>query len=151
MCAATPLAVARAFGDVLHGARKRRNLEPATVAARAGIDVGDLTALENGEVEPSLSLFIRSAVGIGVPPVWLLEEVLAWLNLDGTACNPDDPEWRKTHVHSVGSALTAVLLGCSEQELGSTDALGERTVNELAKRGLVVSSLARWVFTEHPK
>jgi len=151
MCAATTSTVARAFGDVLLGARRRRNLEPAIVAARAGIDVADLTAIENGDVEPTLSLFIRSAVGIGVPPEWLLEEVLAWLSRGDAACNPDgsDAEGRRTRMRAVGSALTAVLLGSSEKEIASTHALGERLVAELSKQGLAVSSFARCVFTDH--
>lgn len=44
----------------------------------------------------------------------------------------------------VGSAFTSTLLG-SEQELASTVAVGERLINEFAKRGLAIISLARAV------
>lgn len=37
-----------AFGDVLEGARKRRDLDSHTVAARAGIALVDLYLLEHG-------------------------------------------------------------------------------------------------------
>ena len=146
MCEATPKAVARAFSDVLLGARRRRNLEPATVAARGRIDLEDLKKLEHGQDEPRLSLFIRSAVGVGVSPAWLLEEVLAWLNI-----NEGDPESRRNRVLAVGSALTSVLLGSSEADLNSTSALGERLQNELAKHGLLIITLTHRVFRSDPK
>lgn len=141
MCEATPPTVARAFGDVLHGARRRRNLEPATVAARGGFDLDDLNKLEHGQVEPSLSLLIRSSVALGVSPAWLLEEVLSWLNLNEGACAADDSQSRRARMRAVGSALTTILLGSSERDLASTTVLGQRLANELAKQGLVIISL----------
>jgi hypothetical protein len=152
MCEATPLLVARAFGDVLHGARTRRNLEAATVAERGAIDLEHLNKLEQGWAEPSLSLHIRSAIGMGVSPVWLLEEVLSWLNLNEGACAADDSQSRRVRMRAVGSAFTATFLWSSEQNLrfiASTqpvllsEVLAERFVHELAKQGLVIISLPR--------
>jgi transcriptional regulator with XRE-family HTH domain len=146
MCEATPLIVAQAFGDVLHGARTRRNLEAAMVAARGGIDLEHLNKLEAGRAEPSLSLHIRSAIGIGVSPTWLLEEVLSWLNLsegEGTRTT-DASELRRSRMRAVGFAFMAILSRSSEHDLASTNVLGERFVNELAKQGLVIISLPRF-------
>jgi transcriptional regulator with XRE-family HTH domain len=153
MYKATPRIVARAFGDVLHGARMRRHLEAATVAARGGIDLDHLNKLEQGRAEPSLSVHIRSAIGLGVSPTWLLEEVLSWLNLNEGACAADDLQSRRALIHAAGSAFTATLYWSSEQDLlfiASTqpveflsEGLGERFVHELAKQGLVIISLPR--------
>jgi transcriptional regulator with XRE-family HTH domain len=142
---ATSPIVARAFGDVIHGARRRRNLEPATVAARGQIGLADLRKLEHGQVEPSLSLLIRSALGLAVSPVWLIEEVLSWLNFSKGTDAATDLAARRARMSGVGSAFTSTLLGSSEQELASTVAVGERLINEFAKRGLVIIPLARAV------
>jgi len=52
---------------------------------------------------------------------------------------------RRARMSGVGSAFTSTLLGSSEQELASTVAVGERLINEFAKRGLVIIPLARAV------
>lgn len=153
MCEATPPKVALAFGDVLHGARRRRNLEPATVAARGGFDLDDLNKLEHGQVEPTLSLLIRSSVALGVSPTWLLEEVLSWLNQNEGACADDDSHFTRAHMRAAGSAFIATLVWSSKQDLGFiastqpmafvSELLAERFAHELASQGLVIINLPR--------
>jgi transcriptional regulator with XRE-family HTH domain len=90
-CAARSL-VAEAFGDVLEGARKRRDLHPDQVAARAGIRIAHLFMIEHAHTKPRLNVLFRVADAVGVSPTWLLDEVIAWLvpyaNLpdEGVAC-----------------------------------------------------------------
>jgi len=68
-----------AFGDVLEGARKRRDLDSHTLAARAGITLVDLYLLEHGRAEPKLGLLLRLAAALGVSPAWIVEEVFRWM------------------------------------------------------------------------
>jgi transcriptional regulator with XRE-family HTH domain len=77
-CAARSL-VAEAFGDVLEGARKRRDLGPDQVAAAAGISIAHLFMIEHAYTKPGLNVLFRVADAIGVSPTWLLDEVIAWL------------------------------------------------------------------------
>jgi transcriptional regulator with XRE-family HTH domain len=71
--------VAEAFGDVLEGARKRRNLSLDLVAARARISVAHLYMIEHAQTQPRINVLFRLAEAVGVSPVWLLDEVIAWL------------------------------------------------------------------------
>jgi transcriptional regulator with XRE-family HTH domain len=77
-CAVRSL-VAEAFGDVLEGARKRRDLGPDQVAAAAGISIAHLFMIEHAQTKPRLNVLFRVADAIGVCPTWLLDEVIAWL------------------------------------------------------------------------
>lgn len=140
MWVATSPIVAQAFGDVFYGARTRRNLEPATVAERGRIGLEELSDIEQGQVEPSLTLLMRSGLGLGVSPVWLFEEVLFWLNPTEANAAADDLTSRR-RMRAVGYAFTSVRLASSEQELSSAIALGERLINEFAKHGLVIVSI----------
>jgi transcriptional regulator with XRE-family HTH domain len=79
-CAVRSL-VAEAFGDVLEGARKRRDLGPDQVAAAAGISIAHLFMIEHAQTKPRLNVLFRVADAVGVSPTWLLDEVIAWLVL----------------------------------------------------------------------
>jgi transcriptional regulator with XRE-family HTH domain len=70
--------MAEAFGVVLEGARTCRDLTLEQVALRAGVNAKYLERLERGIREPELSRLIDLAAAIGVSPVWLLEEAIAW-------------------------------------------------------------------------
>jgi len=75
----SPSLVAEAFGDVLRGVRIRRDLTAGLVAARARISIEQLDLIEQGQMTPRLSVLFRFAGAVGVTPVWLLDEVIAWL------------------------------------------------------------------------
>jgi len=143
MCEATPSAVARAFGDVLHGARRRRNLEPANLAAHGRFDLEDLNKVEQGQVESSLSLLIRPAIALGVSPIWFLEEILSWINLNEVARSGDDSQSRSARLQAVGSAFTTTLLGSSDGASRRLMSWLSGWINELAKQGLIIISLPR--------
>jgi transcriptional regulator with XRE-family HTH domain len=132
---------AAAFGDVLEGARKRRNLTLEMVAERSRISSAHLVALERGRREPKLGTLIRSALAVGVSPVWLLEEVLAWVTSDEISSGTRYMEARGDRMRSAGFAFSRTLCGCSKQDLGFITTTGERLLNELAACGLTVVSL----------
>jgi transcriptional regulator with XRE-family HTH domain len=132
---------AAAFGDVLEGARKRRNLTLQVVAERSHISSAHLVALERGRREPKLGTLIRIALAVGVSPVWLLEEVLAWVTSDEISSGTRYTEARGDRMRAAGFAFSRTLCGCSKQDLGIISTTGERLLNELAASGLTVVSL----------
>jgi transcriptional regulator with XRE-family HTH domain len=132
---------AAAFEDVLEGARKRRNLSPQVVAERSHISSAHLVALEGGRREPKLGTLIRIAPAVGVSPVWLLEEVLAWVTSDEISSGTRYTEERGDRMRAAGFAFSRTLCGCSKQDLGIISATGERLLNELAACGLTVVGL----------
>ena len=71
--------VAQAFGDVLEGARKRRDLSAEQVSARAGISIARLYTIEHGCMKPRLDRLYRVADALGVSRTWLIDEVIDWL------------------------------------------------------------------------
>jgi transcriptional regulator with XRE-family HTH domain len=71
--------IAEAFGDVLEGARRRRDLGPDEVAARAGISTAHLLRIEHAQVNPRLDVLFRVADALGVSRTGLLDEVIDWL------------------------------------------------------------------------
>ena len=132
---------AAAFGDVLEGARKRRNLTLQVVSERSRISSAHLVALELGRREPKLGTLIRIALAAGVSPVWLLEEVLAWVASDETASGTRCREARGDRMRAAGFAFSRTLCGCSKEDLGIVSATGERLLKELTACGLTVVSL----------
>jgi len=132
---------AAAFGDVLEGARKRRNLTLQVVAERSRISSAHLLALELGRREPKLGTLIRMALTVGVSPVWLLEEVLAWVASDEISSGTRYTEARGDRMRAAGFAFSRTLCGCSKQDLGIISTTGERLLKELAACGLTVVSL----------
>jgi transcriptional regulator with XRE-family HTH domain len=71
--------IAQAFGDVLEGARKRRDLSAEQVAARARISIARLSAIEHARIKPRLDQLYRVADALGVSRMWLIDEVIDWL------------------------------------------------------------------------
>ena len=71
--------IGQAFGDVLEGARKRRDLSAKEVAARAGISVQRLHIIEHARMEPRLDQLYRVADALGVSRTWMIDEVIDWL------------------------------------------------------------------------
>jgi transcriptional regulator with XRE-family HTH domain len=132
---------AAAFGDVLEGARKRRNLTLQMVAERSRMSSAHLFALELGRREPRLGTLIRIARAVGVSPVWLLEEVLAWVDSDETASGTRCREARGDRMRAAGFAFSRTLCGCSKEDLRIVSTTGERLLKELAACGLTVVSL----------
>jgi transcriptional regulator with XRE-family HTH domain len=132
---------AAAFGDVLEGARKRRNLALQVVAERSHISSAHLVALELGRREPKLGTLIRIALAVGVSPVWMLEEVLAWVASDEISLGTRCAEARGNRMRAAGFAFSRTLCGCSKQDLGIICATGEWLLNELAACWLTVVSL----------
>ena len=132
---------AAAFGDVLEGARKRKSLALPVVAERSHISSAHLVALELGRREPKLGTLIRMAFAVGVSPVWLLEEVLAWVASDEISLGTRYTEARGERMRAAGFAFSRTLCGCSKQDLGIISTTGERLLNELAACGLTVVSL----------
>src|SRR5882757_7698875 len=132
---------AAAFGDVLEGARKRRNLTLQVVAERSHISSAHLVALERGRREPKLGALIRIALAVGVSPVWLLEEVLAWDASDEISSDTRYTEALDDRMRAAGFAFSRTLCGCSKQDLGIISTTGERLLNERAACGMTVVSL----------
>jgi len=132
---------AAAFGDVLEGARKRRNLTLQVVAEGSHISSAHLLALERGRREPKLGTLIRIALAVDVSPLWLLEEVLAWVTSDEIPSGKRYTDARGDRMRAAGLAFSRTLCGCSKQDLGIISTTGERLLNELAACGLTVVSL----------
>jgi len=132
---------AAAFGDVLEGARKRRNLTLQMVAERSRMSSAHLVALELGRREPKLGTLVRMALAVGVSPLWLLEEVLAWVSSDEISSGTGYTEARSDRMRAAGFAFSRTLCGCSKEDLGIVSTTGERLLKELAACGLTVVSL----------
>jgi hypothetical protein len=133
--------IVAAFGDVLEGARKRRDLTLQVVAERSRISSAHLVALELGRREPKLGTLVRIALAVGVSPVWLLEEVLAWVASDEISSGTRYTEACGDRMRAAGFAFLRTLCGCSKRDLGIVSTTGERLLNELAGCGLTVVSL----------
>jgi transcriptional regulator with XRE-family HTH domain len=114
------------FWDVLEGARKRRNLTLQMVAERSRMSSAHLVALELGRREPKLGTLVRMALAVGVSPLWLLEEVLAWVSSDEISSGTGYTEARGDRMRAAGFAFSRTLCGCSKEDLGIVSTTGER-------------------------
>lgn len=56
------------FGDILVETRKRLGISQYKLAQLSGISDRYLNFLEHGRVEPRISMVIRLAVALGIPP-----------------------------------------------------------------------------------
>jgi len=63
----------RRFGRRVRELRKRANMTQEALGSAAGINFKYVGAVERGEENPSLSIIIKLATGLGVEPVELFE------------------------------------------------------------------------------
>lgn len=133
--------MAEAFGVVLEGARTCRNLTLEEVARRAGLNSTYVERLECGVREPQLSQFIDLAAAVGVSPVWLLEETIAWRVSNDPALEAEWAQSRNIRMCAIGVALASAVLACSDRELALPAVVGERIVEQLAGQGLMVVAI----------
>jgi transcriptional regulator with XRE-family HTH domain len=133
--------MAEAFGVVLEGARRRRDLTLDEVALRAGTNSKYVAMLESGIREPELSRFIDLAAALGVSPTWLLEEVIAWRAANDPAVEAGWAHARDERRRAIAAAFASALLTCSDRELAVPSVVGERILDQLARRGSMVTAV----------
>ena len=88
--------------------RRVRRLSTAALAEKAGVTLEDLTAIEDGEFDPSLSTLESLASALGIP--------IAWLHSDPTLVkllmsDPDDDQDDWLHSDSPDPITTRILEG----------------------------------------
>jgi transcriptional regulator with XRE-family HTH domain len=135
--------MAEAFGVVLQGARTRRDLTLDEVARRASVSSNYVVMLESGIREPELSRLINLAAAIGVSPMWLLEEAIAWRAVSDPAVDAEWEQARDERMRAIATAFASALLTCSDRELAVPLVVGERILDQLARRGLMVTAVPR--------
>lgn len=64
-----------AFGEVIRAERVKQSIAQDQFALFANIDRSYYGKLERGERQPSLTLILRIAVGLGIPASKILERV----------------------------------------------------------------------------
>jgi transcriptional regulator with XRE-family HTH domain len=133
--------IAEALGVILEGTRLSRDLTLTQVSARAHMDPGFVRTIEEGDSEPQITQFVELAVALGVSPVWLLEEILAWVAADQGSREDPTSLARQVLVTRIGRALIDTLESCSQREKQLAPVLGVRLVNELARWGLMVVAI----------
>jgi len=133
--------LAEAFGVVLEGARVRRDMTLVELARALGVKASHLWALERGLVEPTLSMLIRLAMALGLSPLWLLEEMLAWRAASEATSGGKWENSRDARLRATGEAAVATLLACSPRELTIPSVVGQHLVNRLALAGLMVTAI----------
>jgi transcriptional regulator with XRE-family HTH domain len=74
--------VALAFGAVLRAARREKGLTQERLADAAGLDRTFPSLLERGLRTPTLTVILRLAEVLNVPPSTLVDSALAMLNSD---------------------------------------------------------------------
>lgn len=132
---------AEAFGNVLEGARLRHSLTIQEVARRAGLQAEEVAMIERGEREPELSRLVDLAVAIGVSPLWLLEEALAWHVAWNAAPDLGLARVREERMHTIGWVIVLAITTGSHGGRRALPAIAERFVDQLTQRGLMIAEL----------
>lgn len=97
------------IGESIRSVRRSRGIQQRHLADLAGCSTLELTAIENGSAEPSLSLLRRLALGL---------RVRAGDLLDGVDSGRDDPvitylastgDWREDEIAAIKADIEAVV------------------------------------------
>lgn len=62
----------RKFGRRLSQLREERGISIAELASRTGLDPEEITGIEAGETDVSITIIFRLAAGLGIPPAQLV-------------------------------------------------------------------------------
>jgi XRE family transcriptional regulator, regulator of sulfur utilization len=65
---------AAAFGQVIYGARKARNLRQADLAEISGVTQADISRIERGQVAPTTQTLLKLTMALGVEIQFVLTE-----------------------------------------------------------------------------
>lgn len=63
-----------AFGQVIYGARKARNLRQADLAELSGVTQADISRIERGQVAPTTHTLLKLTTALGVEIQFVLAE-----------------------------------------------------------------------------
>ncbi|MGL5810135.1 MAG: helix-turn-helix domain-containing protein [Nocardioides sp.] len=65
---------AAAFGQVIYGARKARNLRQTDLARFSGVSQADISRIERGQVAPTIQTLLKLTTALGVEIQFVLAE-----------------------------------------------------------------------------